>query len=980
MRYACLQGHSAYQFGESCLDMEDYARRAKKLGYGAIGVADKDHLYALPELFDACRKYELHPVAGCEFRLDHPQGTKRAILFIENEVGYSNICYLLSLKKTGLTLADLNGHTSGLTLVIPQDALGTKDDERILFDLTQAFSHHYIGLQIRTPEDQDGAEAVRAFASDHGYRIVAFPKVCYASKRGAFLLKILAADRERRVLTKEELDPESEGGPDFLLSPAILEKFYLPEEIERAATLAFACSFELFGHKRGGLISATGSTETDDEELYALAHAGLAARGLTGDSRYAARLEHELNVIAQMGFSSYFLIVADFVKQARTMGIAVGPGRGSACGCLTAYLLDITAIDPLKYGLAFERFLNPKRVTMPDIDIDFQDDRRDELAAYLKSKYGDRRVSQIVTFHTYKARSAISAAGSAFGMPVARIKSIQALLGRNNSIADALKSSTILAQRYQDPYFHRAPEIAAHMEGLPVETSIHPVGCLVSDRDIYESCPMSLGQTGVCEYQYPYMERLGFLKFDLLSLRFLTFIRKVEDLIIQAGGRIPDYEAERDDPQTYQTINDLKLLGVFQLGEGGIRQAVQQIAPQRFDDLVALLALYRPGPMGNIPKYAERKRTGKIPSTGYPILDAILEDTYGIIIYQEQILRIVHELAGLDMGEADLLRRAISKKDEAKIASYREKFIQGCLKNEVSEADAKGIYDLIERFGDYGFNKSHTVAYALITFETAYLKAHYPEQFFRVMGTSTSTTSPDFHRMVNEMRSYGIDLAPADVNTSTLENRIEDGKFYLGISTAKSIPLAIAQAIVEEREKGPFGSLGDFLLRLGSRCRLDGRIVTTLSQTGVLDSLCSDREAIEKQADELASYASLAIDESMMPALRPSNPTPLERVKQFMRELDADGVSLHLDLASLIPSPVPRGYRIGVVSQPPQYRDNPIIEVAGRFGKVQFRVGRQVRVDRYDIVVFKHSASQTGARHSYADDVRVFTPAGDKGE
>lgn len=980
MEYACLQGHSAYQFGDSCLDMNDYARRAKKLGYSAIGVADKDHLYALPELFDACRKNGLHAVAGCEFRLDHPQGTKRAILYIENEIGYSNICYLLSLKKSGLALSDLSGFTSGITLVIPQDALGTKDDERILFDLTSAFAHHYIGLQIRSPEDMETANGIRAFAADHGYQTVAFPKVCYASKRGAFLLKVLAADRERRALTKEELDPNNEGGPDFLLAPTVLEKFYLPEEIQRASTLAYACSFDLFSRKRGGLISATGTREQDDRELEELAQKGLEEHGLSQRTEYVERLKYELSVIEQMGFSSYFLIVADFVQQARTRGIAVGPGRGSACGCLTAFLLNITAIDPLRYGLTFERFLNPKRVTMPDIDIDFQDDRRDELPAYLKSRYGERRVSQIVTFHTYKARSALNAAGAAFGIPAARIKSIQSLIRGDTPIQEALKTNPTLAKRYLDPYFHRVIEIAAHMEGLPVETSIHPVGCLVSDRDIYESCPMSLGQTGVCEYEYPYMERLGFLKFDLLSLRFLTFIKKVEELIVAEGEKIPNYEEERDDPATYQVINSLKLLGIFQLGEGRISQAVQQIAPQRFDDLVALVALYRPATMKNIPVYASRKRTGRIPSAGYPLLDDILRETYGIIVYQEQVLRIAHEVAGLDMSEADMLRRAISKKDEAKMASYREKFTKGCLANGVSAADAKKIYDLIERFGEYGFNKSHAVAYSLISFETAYLKAHFPDQFYQVLSATISPTSPNFTRMVSEMNSFGIHLVPADVNTSALENRIENGKFYLGLNSVKSIPLTVAQAIIAARGDLPFKSLEEFLLRLGGKCHLDGRIITLLSQAALLDSLCGERQAIEDQADELASYASLAIDESMMPALHLVETTPLERVKQFLRELDATGISLRIELSALIPDPIPRGYRIGVVTQPPQYRDNPVMEVAGNFGKYQFRLGHNVRVERYDIVVFKPSSSGPRSGYSYANDVRVFTPKGDKGE
>ena len=976
MRYACLGGRSAYQFGESCLSMGDYARRAKALGYSAIGVADRAVVYAFPELFDAARKYGLHAVAGCEVRLDHPRGTKQTILFVENEVGYSNLCYILSLNKSGFSLADIQGHTEGLTAVFPKETLGDEESEaRILLDLSRPFSHVYIGVTIRSEDDIEAAERIREFASSHSYLTIALPRVCYTGKRGAFILRTIAADRDRRALTKEELDPESEGGPDFLLSPKVLEKLYLPQEIQHASDLAFGCTFNLFSRPRGHMLSFTGSKEEDDRELRENTYRALEEKKLSGNPAYVERLDHELDTIAGMSFSSYFLIVADYVSQAKAKGIAVGPGRGSACGCLCAYLLGITQIDPLKYGLSFERFLNPKRVTMPDIDIDFQHDRRDEVLDYLKAKYGEMKVSQIMTFQTYKARSALSSACKAFGMPESRISGIRKLIGNSTeSLSELIRTNPKLSQIYEDSYYHRAIETAVHMEGLPIGTSIHAAGCIISDSDICTSCPLSEGRIGISEYQYPYLERMGFLKVDLLSLNYLTTIKEVENLVVKDGGTIPDYQLVRNDAETYKTICDLRLMGVFQLTGEGIRRAINQIQPQNFDDLVALLALYRPGPMGSIPLYAQRKKTGQIPSFGYRVLDSILKETYGIIIYQEQILRIVHEVAGLDMGEADLLRRAISKKDEAKMASYREKFIQGCLDRGMTKADAEGVYDVIDRFAAYGFNKSHSVAYALITFQTAYLKTHFPKEFFTVLSQSVPPSAQDFKRMVNEMEAAGIGIEPPSVQYSELENSVVGDNLCIGLKQVKSLGQSLSEAIVQEREGGEFKGAGDFLLRVNRRFKLDSRAIRSLSQSGVLDGLGASRKCLEEKADEIAEALDMALDESMLPVLEDTKPSELELVKEFVRELDSSGVSLRIDLEKLFCS-IPQGFRVGAVTQVSSSLERlPSMEVASRYGRMWFTLPERTRVNPYDVVAFKPVRPMNRNGRWSATRVAVKTP------
>lgn len=976
MRFACLQGRSAYQLGESCLMPDGYARRAKALGYESIAIADKNSMTALPKLFEACRREGLHPVAGVEMRLDRDSGTYPCFLYIASEEGYRNICYLMSLKRSGLRKEDLEGHTEGLILVIPQNSLADESrDALTLAAFSKLFPHLYIGIQIREKEDELKAEEIRSFASSHGYPALAFPRVCYTGKRGKFILNIVQADRQRRQLTPEEMSEKGQEGPDFLLSPKVLEKLYSAEEISNAAALASSCNFDLIGVQRGHLFSFMGAANKDDAELRRRVDESLEDRNLLNNKTYIDRAEMELKTISDMGYSSYFLIVSDYVEQARARGIEVGPGRGSACGSLVSFLCGITRIDPVKYGISFERFLNPKRVTMPDIDVDFQDDRRDEIVTYLKSKYGELKVSQIVQYQTYAAKSSLQAVARAIGMPDARIRGMTSKLAADRkkvSLADQIEEGR-LSSIVHDPYYSLAIECALHLEGLPVTPSIHPSGVIVSDSDLYLSCPMSEGRTGVAQYEHGDLERMGFLKFDLLSLRYLTLILAMENYLRERTITIPDYEEQRDDPETYETICDLRLLGIFQLEGGGFRKAVAQVAPTRFDDLVALVALYRPGPMANIPVYAERKRTGRIPSTGYPILDDILKDTYGIIIYQDQILSIVHRVAGLDMGEADLLRRTISRKDERAMASYRREFIDGCLKNGVSERDAQGIYDLIERFADYGYNKSHSVAYASITFRMAHLKTHYPEAYYTGISRDISPASDSFKAMVNEMASFGIGLTCPDVNLSGKDSRIESRRFIMGLAGVKTIGPRLATTIVEARGDTPFSSLADFLLRLGRVTDLDSRTIAGIADSGALDSLGAPRNLIRERADELAEFASMGIDESMMPDMTGDKPDRRELNRMFVRELDACGVSLRIPLDEGKNSGK-KGLQTGIVTQVGNSVDTPWIEIASRYGRIRVNVPRGTSVDIYDTVRVKLWRPSRDSRRWSASQIEVIHP------
>lgn len=974
MRYANLWGISAYQFGESCLNMEDYAAKAERLGYGALGLADKDSLFAWPSFFSACQKHNLKPLAGVQLELSHPSGVKRAVVYVADEKGYENLCLLFSLKKQRFLTDDLEGKTEGLVLVFPQDCFrDPESDTRIFADWAKIFPETFLGTCIRERSDLEKAKAFREFSASHSYKTIAFPQVRYLGKKGEFLLQVVRSERDKVQLTPEQLKDKDKGGPDFLLSPKVCSELYTEDEIENSYLLAEKSTFNLFGKKRGRLLSFENSQEKDNEVLKEEALKSFKDHGLLGRPDYEARFKKEYSVITKMGFSSYFLIVSDYVKQAKAMGIKVGPGRGSACGCLFAYLLDITEVDPLKYGLSFERFLNPKRVTMPDIDIDFEDGRRDEIPEYLARKYGEKRVCKIVTFHTYKARSAFNCAGKALGMPDTKIAGFLRYVPKTGSVTltKALEQNERLRELSQDPYYSKAVELAEHIEGLPTDTSNHPAGIILNDTDIFPQVPLSEGKTGIAEYEYPVLESLGFLKVDLLSLHYLTLIKNIEEKIRAAGKEVPDYQAVKDDISVYHTICDLNLLLVFQLDGEGIKRAIKEVRPTSFDDLVALLALYRPGPMENIPLYAERKRTGKIPSTGYPALDSILKDTYGIIIYQEQILRIVHELAGMDLGEADLLRRAISKKDQGKMASYANAFVKGCVANGVSESDARGIWGLILRFADYGFNKSHTVAYALVTFATAYLKTRFPEEFYSVALKEISTAAPEFRRLERELRGHKISVNPISVQESSKEDIIINGRMSLGFNRARSIPDALADAIVKNRGQG-YESLASFILKVQPDFPLDRRALTALADSGALDCFGYSRSTIIDHADDLVSFAQFGLDPSMFPVIEKTKPDLTIIAKEFIRELDCVGVSYGHNLRKLF-GELPKGYSVGVVCDAPGQSN--LVSLVNAYGKMDFSFPRGINPKIYDIVAFRIDLkSKTRFRRYYdVDDVRILT-------
>jgi DNA polymerase-3 subunit alpha len=617
----------------------------------------------------------------------------------------------------------------------------------------------------------------------------------------------------------------------YFKSPAEMkELFYdIPEAITNTIAIAERCNLDLqLGQFRFPKFDVP-EGETLDGLLEKKAREGFARRmeqirrrnpNMTDKDEevYRTRFEFELGIIRKMGFAGYFLIVSDFINWAKSNGIPVGPGRGSAVGSLLAYCLGITELDPLVYGLLFERFLNPERKSMPDIDVDFCQERREEVLKYVSEKYGGKNyVAQIITFGKMQAKAAIRDAGRALGMSAREVDEVAKLVPNvlNISLEDAFKAEPRFAEiRSADRRIDELLNLATRMEGLTRHASTHAAGVVISDRPIIEYMPLYKGAHDevVTQYDMKCVERIGLIKFDFLGLRTLTVIRKTQELVERTKGEKVDVNnLDLKDDKVWDLICRGETGGVFQLESAGMRELLVRMKPRRFEDLIAAVALYRPGPMSMLDDFIQRKQ-GKIPiKYPHPSMKPILEDTYGIILYQEQVMQIAQALAGYTRGEADVLRKAMGKKDVQVMVGQRKKFIEGAVAKGVNEQTATEIFDHVAKFGEYGFNKSHSAAYALIAYQTAFLKAYYPLEFMAALLTSEMDDTDNIIKYINECRDMGIEVRRPDINASDVDFTVEDGAIRFGLKAVKNVGEGAIEAIKEAREKGgPFKDLFDF--------------------------------------------------------------------------------------------------------------------------------------------------------------------------
>ncbi|OFX10575.1 MAG: DNA polymerase III subunit alpha, partial [Alphaproteobacteria bacterium RIFOXYD12_FULL_60_8] len=585
--------------------------------------------------------------------------------------------------------------------------------------------------------------------------------------------------------------------------------------------------------------------------------------------RYGERLDYELGVIAQMGFCGYFLIVADFIQWAKDHGIPVGPGRGSGAGSAVAWALTITDLDPLRFGLLFERFLNPERVSMPDFDIDFCQDRREEVIRYVQQEYGRDKVAQIITFGKLQARAALRDVGRVLQMPYGQVDRICKLVpnqpGTVITLPQALESETELRrERDQDETVAQMLDIAMKIEGLYRHASTHAAGVVIGDRPLDELVPLyrdPKSDMPVTQFNMKWVESAGLVKFDFLGLKTLTVLDKAVRLLAKRGVVIDLATIPFNDPATFAMLGRGDAVGVFQLESTGMRDVVRNMKPDSLEDLIAVVALYRPGPMDNIPSYIKRKHGEEKIDYLYPSLKPILEETYGIIIYQEQVMQIAQELSGYTLGGADLLRRAMGKKIASEMDQQRGVFTTGATARGVPEAKAKEIFDLVDKFANYGFNKSHAAAYAVVAYQTAYLKANYPVEFIAASMTLDMTNTDKLNVFRGELLRLGVSLLPPDVNSSLADFSVEDGKVRYALAAVRNVGEAAMRALVAERERGgPFASLSDFTRRMEAKT-VNKRLLENLIKAGALDDLEPNRARLMEGIETILGVASLAASE-----------------------------------------------------------------------------------------------------------------------
>ena len=853
---------SGYTFLSSTLKIEDIITVAKEKKYSYLGLIDKDVMFGCMEFYNACKKNDIKPIIGVEFELNN--GTVVCLIAKDNE-GYLALVKLSSFINTNkekLTIDLVKEHKEHLIVVVPgfRGLKHIDKDEYVTFldYYKDTFPYFYVGMEYYQNKE---LYKTNAHLRDLDYKKIYFNNIVSEDKYDLDNIDVLKAIKNNEVIgysrNKENLTYSC------FLSDDEKRNNFTYEELQGCEELVNLISVEFV--KSELKICKFSEDEKFDSKAYLtrLAYKGLEKRNKSfiTDRRYKERLEKELKVINEMGFADYFLIVYDYVKFAKTHNILVGPGRGSAAGSLVSYVLGITNVDPIKYDLLFERFLNVERISMPDIDIDFQDNRRDEVANYLKEKYGSERVANIVTFSTLAAKQVLRDCARVVGLSKQDIELLSKKAHRSGR--SSLKSMMELSEEFKtfitsDDKYLDVYNIALSLEGLPRQTSIHAAGMVIAEDKLENILPVIGDSKGlIVQYDMNYLEDLGLLKMDLLGLRNLTIIddclkeiKRVYDISLDLNNI--DYE----DPKIYKMIGEGKTSGLFQLESEGMRKTIKIVDPKCFDDVASIIALYRPGPRDFIEEFTLRKN-GKI-KVVYPdkCLEDILKSTYGIIVYQEQILQVATVFAGFSLAKADILRRAMSKKEESKMLALKEEFIQGSIKKGHSKDKAEEVFALILKFASYGFNKAHTVSYSLIAIQMAYLKLYYPSIFFSCVMESFAF-GEKFGEYIKEAKDNGISLVLPSVNHSDYGFKaISQGKISYGLSHIKGISSQMVKNIIKESSEKQFESYIDFVVRM-SKYKLGESQLNLLIDSGSLDEFGYNRNTLKHNYNKIAKYSEM---------------------------------------------------------------------------------------------------------------------------
>ena len=884
-----LHVHTSFSLREGALTIPKLIDFAKADAMPALAITDTNNLFGALEFSEKLYKEGIQPIIGCHLtvdfgdarnlggRADDPRAGRGSIVVLARDAeGYANLMRIVSaawidpsagdlphvqlekLAAQAQGLIALSGGPTGAIDGLIGDGRAEHAGQRIA-ELERIFDgRFYVELQRHgTPMEKRVEPVLLDFAFRRSLPLVATNEPYFAalSDHEAHDALLCIADGSttsqagRRQLTADhrfKTRAEMRG----LFSD-------LPEALNHSVEIALRCNYR--PTTRGPILprftTEAGEQRDEVEELQRQAREGLAARlavhGMAdgfGESDYQERLEFELSVIIKMKFPGYFLIVADFIKWAKAHDIPVGPGRGSGAGSLVAWSLTITDLDPMRFGLLFERFLNPERVSMPDFDIDFCQDRRGEVIDYVQQRYGRDHVAQIITFGTLQARGVLRDVGRVLQMPYGQVDKLTKLVPQNPAapvtLSAAIESEPKLqAFRDEDPVVARAFAIAQKLEGLNRHASTHAAGIVIGDRPLSDLVPLyrdPKSDMPVTQFNMKWVEPAGLVKFDFLGLKTLTVLDVAVKLLKQRNIHIDLSTLPLDDAPTYQMLTRGDVVGVFQVESQGMRRALVDMRPDRFEDIIALVALYRPGPMANIPTYCARKHGEEEPEYLHPMLEPILKETFGVIIYQEQVMQIAQVMAGYSLGDADLLRRAMGKKIRAEMEKQRAIFVAGAVKNGVQQAQADTIFELLAKFADYGFNKSHAAAYALVSYQTAYMKAHYPVEFIAASMTLDMSNTDKLSEFRAEAQRLGIKVEAPSVNRSGATFEVGENTIYYALAGLKGVGAHAVEQIVEARQNAAFTSLADFAGRVNPRA-INKRVIESLAAAGAFDTIESNR-------------------------------------------------------------------------------------------------------------------------------------------
>jgi DNA polymerase-3 subunit alpha len=898
-----LHVHSSYSLLEGALTIARLAELAKADHQPALALTDTDNMFGALEFSEKLGSSGIQPIVGCALAIDFgdtdhgqrngnvaPERT-RIVLLAAREQGYRSLMRLSSRafldsppnEPPRLKLAWLESETDGIIALTggpggPLDGVIAAGQSHLAASRLEAMQalfgdRLYVELQRHgTPAEKRSEPLLVDLAYSKGIPLVATNEPYFATAQDYEAHDALICIAEGRLIAegdRRQLTPEHR----FKSRREMVAVFAdLPEALASTVEIAERCSFRPRTHQP--ILPRFTAGEDEAAELRKRAEEGLTLRLSTAgvapghtEDEYRERLAFELEVIAGMKYPGYFLIVSDFIQHAKSLGIPVGPGRGSGAGSLVSYALTITDLDPIRFGLLFERFLNPERVSMPDFDVDFCQDRRDEVIRYVQERYGRDQVAQIITFGTLQARGVLRDVGRVLQMPYGQVDKLCKLVPQNPAapvtLAQAIEGEPKLqAERDSDPVVKRAFDIARKLEGLTRHASTHAAGIVIGDRPLTELVPLyrdPKSDMPVTQFNMKWVEQAGLVKFDFLGLKTLTVLDVACKLVRRRGIDIDLGKIPLDDKNTYDLLARAEAVGVFQLESAGMRRVLLDMRPDRFEEIIALVALYRPGPMANIPSYCARKHGMEPSDYIHPKLEPILKETFGVIVYQEQVMQAAQILAGYSLGEADLLRRAMGKKIRKEMQAQRERFVSGCVERTIGKAQADAIFDLLERFAEYGFNKSHAAAYALVAYQTAYMKTNYPVEFLAASMTLDMGNTDKLAEFRAEAERLGIRVDPPSINRSSVEFEVEGNTIIYALAALKGVGRQAVEAIITARGERKFADLADFADRINPRS-VNKRVLESLAAAGAFDEFETNRARVLAVMDMVLARAQRSHD------------------------------------------------------------------------------------------------------------------------